>query len=229
VSNGDELATALASVARILSVEPDVVRLLQRVCDLAVETIDACDHADVMVMTARSTPTVPGASDWVGPRIVSIESEVDQGPCLEATRTGSVVPIEDLTQDVRWAEFARRCLEETPVRSSVGVPLIAGGRTLGAIDVYADQVRAFSPDDVAAATLFAAHAAIALLAVKTREELQAALLSRDLIGQAKGIIMATQRVTSDEAFDLLRRASQRMNVKLVEVAGQIVSANTRES
>jgi GAF domain-containing protein len=227
VASHDDLAAVLAAVADKLAAEPDLLGLLQRVCELAVETIDGCEHADVMVFVAGETLTVPAASDWVGARVVSIEAELDEGPCLEASRTAAVVPIDDLTADRRWPRFAARCLAETPVRSSVGFPLTAGERTFGAMDLYASQPRAFETQDVATGVLFAVHAAVAISAAKRREALKAALASRDVIGQAKGILMAQERVSSDAAFDMLRHASQTMNIKLRAVAERIVDDATR--
>lgn len=222
VPNDEDLATALASVASVLAAEPDVIRVLQRITLLAVETVEACQHADVMVFDRRGVATVPAASDWIGPRIVSIESELDEGPCLDAARKATVVTIPDHTTETRWGRFAGRTVEATPVRSSVGLHLTVGDRTYGAIDLYADRPHAFGDTDVATGALFAVHAAVSVAAARARDDFQAALQSRDVIGQAKGILMAREQIDSDAAFDILRTASQRMNAKLRDVAQRIV-------
>ena len=115
---------------------------------------------------------------------------------------------------------------ETPVRSGVGVPLVVGDRPIGALDLYANALISFYDEDRAAAVLFAAHAAVAFSAARERVHFQEALASRDVIGQAKGILMTQSHITADEAFDMLRRASQRLNRKLVSIAQDVVDKNT---
>lgn len=221
VPDPDDLATTLADIARRLSPAKDLLPLLDLVCTLAAATVESASHADVILMTRRKA-TVPAATDWVGTRIVSIESELDQGPCLEAIRTGTMVIIEDHTTETRWPEFTKRCLAESPARSSMGVPLTTDQRTLGAIDLYADEPHAFDDEDAAIGALFAVHAAVAVAAAREREDFSAALAGRDIIGQAKGILMARDHISADDAFDVLRRASQRLNVKLREVAQEVI-------
>jgi hypothetical protein len=227
VPDRDDLASALAAVATLLAAERDLLGVLQLVTELAVATIDPCDHADVMVLTRSGEATVPAASDWIGPRIVSMESELQQGPCLAAARTATVVRIDDHATDDRFPAFTARCLAETPVRSSVGLHVTAGRRTFGAIDLYADRAHAFSDEDTGAGALFAVHAGIAIAAASAQEEFDEALRSRDVIGQAKGILMARAGISEDAAFGQLRAASQRLNVKLRDVAQRVVDERHR--
>ena len=91
--------------------------------------------------------------------------------------------------------------------------------------LIADAPNSFHDEDRAAAALFAAHAAVAFAAARERIQFQEALASRDVIGQAKGILMTQSHITADEAFDMLRRASQRLNRKLVSIAQDIVDKN----
>ena len=221
-----DLATTLAVVAQTLARENELTAVILRTCRLAVETIDACEHADVMIVAPGGTLTVPAATDWVGLRIVSFEEEYGEGPCVDAFRTGSTVHSPDFNSESRWPQFVRRCMVETPVRSGVGVPLVVGDRPIGALDLYANALNSFHDEDRAAAVLFAAHAAVAFSAARERVQFQEALASRDVIGQAKGILMTQSHITADEAFDMLRRASQRLNRKLVSIAQDIVDKNT---
>lgn len=221
-----DLATTLAVVAETLATEGDLTAIILRACRLAVETIDGCQHADVMVVTPRGELTVPAATDWVGVRIVSFEEEYGEGPCIDAFRSGSTVDSPDFNAEPRWPQFVERCIAETPVRSGIGVPLLMGTRPIGALDLYADAPDSFHDDDRAAAALFATHAAIAFAAGRERVQFTEALASRDVIGQAKGILMTQSHITADEAFDMLRRASQRLNRKLVSIAQDIVDKNS---
>ena len=100
--------------------------------------------------------------------------------------------------------------------------LFASEDTLGALDLYSSERDPFDDQDIAVASVFAAHAAVALVTARREQQLEGKAASRDVIGMAKGIVMTRQRVSDDEAFDVLRRASQRMNVKLRELAEQVV-------
>ena len=99
---------------------------------------------------------------------------------------------------------------------------------MGALNLYATKPAAFDATDVALASVFAAHAAVAMSASRREENLERKADSRDLIGQAKGLLMARSDLDDKGAFDLLRRASQRLNVKLVKVAEQVVDGRTIE-
>ena len=222
-----ELAATLAAVAQALAAEPTPAAVVQRACSLARETISACDHADVMVAAASGTLTVPAATDWVGIRVVSYEEQCGEGPCIDAFRTGTMVNVPDHNTETRWPRFTQRCLADTPVRSGVGLPLLVGKRAIGALDLYADRPHAFNDEDRAAAALFASHAAVALVAVQDRINLERALATRDVIGQAKGILMAESHVTGDQAFDMLKRASQHLNQKLNSIAQDIVDKHDK--
>ena len=94
---------------------------------------------------------------------------------------------------------------------------------MGALNLYSKHRNAFDDEALAVGSVFATHAAVALAGAQQDEQMYKALQSRDVIGQAKGILMAQQNVSADEAFDILRRASQRMNIKLREVAERVAS------
>jgi GAF domain-containing protein len=217
-----DVAATLATVARSLAAEEDLSAVILRACRLAVETIERCAHADVMIVGEGKALSVPAATDWVGTRVVSIEQQLDEGPCIDAYETGAIVDMPDVETETRWPVFIPRCLADTPVRSGLGLPLVIGDRPIGALDLYADEANAFTDEDRAIAALFASHTAIAFAAARAREQFERALATRDIIGQAKGVLMAQSRVSADEAFELLRRASQRMNRKRVQVAQDIV-------
>jgi GAF domain-containing protein len=217
-----DLAAVLASVAEVLAAQKELTAVAAGICELAVETLDACDHADVTVLGRSGSMAVPGTSDWVGVRLVSLENEYSEGPCLDACRNGVVVDVPDFAKERRWPQFVAKALAETPVRSGLGLPLLIAEKPIGSLNVHAAQARAFEAEDKAGAILFAVHAAVAFEAARERVELEKAIASRDLIGQAKGILMAESHITADEAFEVLRRASQRLNQKLVVVAQDLI-------
>jgi transcriptional regulator with GAF, ATPase, and Fis domain len=224
MSSGDEREAStetFAEMARALLAEADVQQTLQRIVDLAVETIDGCDHAGITFLKGKQV-TTPAASDDV-PRIVdTLQYETDEGPCLSAIREHGVFQTGDLGREERWPEFSARAQRETGVTSMLAFRLFVEGDTLGSLNLYSKEADAFDERSRTVGLVFAAHAAVALSTALHDEQMEEALQSRDLIGQAKGILMAREGITADQAFEMLRRASQRLNVKLRDVAGEIV-------
>jgi transcriptional regulator with GAF, ATPase, and Fis domain len=208
-------------VARALLAQVDVKHTLQKVVDLAVETIGGCDHAGISFLKG-GTGSTPAASDDVPPLVDAIQYETGEGPCLSAIREQEVVYSGDLGHETRWPRFAARAQRATGVTSMMCFRLFVAGDTLGALNLYSKTPDAFDDRSRTVGVVFAAHAAMAMATALHGEQMDEALQSRDLIGQAKGILMAREGVDADKAFDMLRRASQRLNVKLRVVAGDIV-------
>ena len=211
-----------AEMARALLAQDDVQQTLQKICDLAVETIEGCDHAGVSFLKGRKV-TTPAASDDVPRAVDAIQYETGEGPCLDAIREHEVFETGDLRKEQRWPNFAARAHRETGVTSALGFRLFVEGDTLGALNLFSKAADAFNEESRTVGVVFAAHAAVALSTAMHDEQMEEALESRDLIGQAKGILMAREGISADQAFDMLRRASQRLNVKLRDVAGSVVS------
>lgn len=222
-----ELAETFAAIARALLGEDDVEATLTTITSLAVKTIDGCDHAGISLIQGRTIST-PAASDDVPVQVDAIQYETDEGPCLEAIREHETFRTGDLASEARWPEFSRRAAGETGVASMLSFRLFAETETMGALNLYSKQRGAFDDEAVAVGSVFATHAAVALAAAQRDEQMQKALQSRDVIGQAKGILMAQQDVSADEAFDILRRASQRMNIKVRELAERVASRTPAE-
>ena len=216
-----ELAETFAEVARTLLAEPDVNRTLDRICKLAVVMIGGCEAAGVSMISGRRISPVT-TTDELPRKLDDLQSEVEQGPSVDAIREHEVFLTGSLSEESRWPEFSSRAYQETGAQSVLSVRLFASEDTIGTLNLYSREPDAFDDRDVAVASVFAAHAAVALTSAQHDEELEAKAASRDVIGMAKGIIMAQQRVSDEQAFDILRRASQRMNVKLRVLAQQVV-------
>lgn len=225
--NGIELAEAFADIARALLADKTLDETLHRVSRLAVDIVHGCDHAGISLVEGRRI-TSTAASDDVSVSVDRIQYETDQGPCLDAIRDQEVFRVDDLSHEDRWPEFARQASEQTGVRSMLSFRLFADGETMGALNLYSNEQAAFDDDAVRVGTILAAHAAVAMVSVRTNEQKDEAIRSRDVIGRAKGILMARQAISDEEAFQLLRRASQRMNVKLRDVAAQLAEGPADE-
>jgi transcriptional regulator with GAF, ATPase, and Fis domain len=215
-----ELAEMFGEIARTLLSEHDLAPTLDKILELAVTTIASCEHAGFSMVKGRSISSL-AASDAVPGDLDRVQAEEDEGPCLDAIREHRVFQTGALSDEVRWPRFAARGHAETGVESILSIRLFAEHDTMGALNLYSNRRDAFDEHDVALASVFAAHAAVAMATARERGELHAAIDSRDLIGQAKGILMARHHITADQAFDLLRRTSQQLNLKLRDIADSV--------
>ncbi len=198
----------------------------QAIVDLAVLTIDGCDFAGIFTLIDAQVAT-PAHTDPLVAEIDALQLKTGEGPCLDAVTQGTTFYAEDLVDDPRWGEFGPQSAA-AGVRCALALSLVANG-TPGALNLYARYPGAFGATDRAKGVIFATLAGLALGGARTHEDedrrtndLRRALITRELIGQAEGILMEREHVTSDQAFDILRRASQHLNVKLREVAQDLV-------
>jgi hypothetical protein len=221
-----ELARSISSSARVLFAAGSVPETLQRIVDLSVETIDSCDLAGIFLV-ADGRVTTPAASEPLVMELDGLQFEADQGPCLDAISERGVYYAGDLRDDDRWQRFGPRATA-LGVRCLLAVPLFADD-TLAALNLYARVPLAYGSTDRAKGLLLATLAGHALRSAQLRQneethsdQLQQALVTRNVIGQAQGILMERERISPDQAFDVLRRASQQLNVKLRAVAQRLV-------
>jgi GAF domain-containing protein len=158
------------------------------------------------------------------------------GPCMDAGRGGVLLRVDDMHTEQRWPEYVAHVIQSTPVRSSLSVPLPYQGASIGALNVYSSQAAAFaSADSLRAGTDVAEVIAVAVANADAHAQLfeqarnmRLAMESRAVIEQAKGVLMAQRQVDAEQAFEILREASQRYNRKLRDIATGIVeSTQTR--
>jgi GAF domain-containing protein len=227
-----DLADTFAGIARVLLAEDSLDATLERVATTAVEVIPGCGHAGISFVE-RGVVTTRAASDDLPCDIDAVQYETDEGPCLDAIREHEVVWTDDLAADERWTVFAPKAAE-FGIRSMLSFRLFDGQRALGALNLYAPEPRAFDQESRSTGAVLSAHASVAIVSASDERHLRAALESRDLIGQAKGLLMATEGLSADDAFDRLVRSSQLLNRKLVDVAreltqtGQLPSESSAE-
>ena len=199
----------------------DAASLVSQIVGEAVRIVPAAREAGLIVTDADRNLTTVFASG-PAPRVLDdLQIRLGTGPCLTAARKQIVVRMHDIVADTRWPEFCRAA-QQCAVGSMLCVPLFVDDQMLGTLSFYGAKADAFRNGAEPAARVLAALAAVALADSFHRERLERALGNRDLIGQAKGIIMCRYRVHADEAFEVLRRRSQRTNSKLIAVAEQVV-------
>lgn len=224
IANFSEMARSLFSAG-------SVTDTLQCVVDLAVATIDGCDFAGIFLLEGDTIAT-PVYTDPVVIEIDAVQHQCGEGPCLDAITTGGSVYAGDLTDDTRWPRFGPQAAS-AGIRSALAFGLSNKG-TRGALNLYARYPQAFGVIDRGKGLLLAGLGGQAVSAAEAHEDedrrfdnLEAALVTRAVIGQAQGILIERERVTADQAFDILRRASQHLNVKLRDIAQVFVDTGER--
>ena len=225
------LTSNLSETAEILFSAGSVHSTLEQVVAVAVHTIEGCDFAGLFLLEGGVVVT-PVHTDPMVEEIDAMQRESGQGPCLEAISQRIMVYGDDLQGDDRWPDFGPLAAERG-IRSALALPLTANG-TIGAVNLYARYPAAFGVVDRAKGVILASLASVALTAAHSLEDeerrienLHSALSSREVIGQAQGILMERERIAADQAFDVLRRASQYLNIKLREVAQTLVDTGER--
>lgn len=218
---GMELARRFSEIARSLLTAEDEGATLAKITEVAVDVIDGCESAGIDIIQDGKIFAVAATSPLAS-LIDDIQVEVGEGPCLQALRDHEVFSTGDLEQESRWPTFARRAYEETGIRSIMGFRLFADEDTMGALDLYSSQPDAFDADTETVGLVLATQASIALSTSRSRKGLEEALATRDVIGQAKGILMERNGIGAEAAFDLLREASQQRNIKLRRVAEMLI-------
>jgi transcriptional regulator with GAF, ATPase, and Fis domain len=222
-----QLAETFGNIARALLDEPDPQTTLERIVGLAVDTIDACDHASISVVHGRLISS-PAATDEIPAAVERLQARTGEGPCLDAVRQHQIFQTGRLSQEHRWPNFAPRASAELHIESVLAFRLFAQADTMGALNLYSSQPDAFNDHDVAVGAVFATHAAVALSSSQRIQGLPGRMDTRGLIGQAIGLLRGRQGVSEQEAFDMLVRASQRLNIKLRVVAEQVVHGRPTE-
>lgn len=221
MDTSDGLAHVLAGFAREVQRQPDRAGVLRTVVHCALRIVPGAEEGSITLVTGRRRVRSQAASDPLCERVDAVQEEVGDGPCLETAFAQHTVLVPDLATDDRWPRFSARAAE-LGVRSMLSFQLYVEGDNLGALNLFARTVRAFDARSVLVGELYAAHAAVAYSAAQREAALERALASRELVGQAQGILMERSRLTADQAFAELQRASQERNVKLAEVARRLV-------
>jgi GAF domain-containing protein len=217
-----ELAVLMSDHARSLHEARSLEETLQGITETAVDCIPGADWAGITMVAERTQLETRAPTSPIVVRIDVEQYDAGEGPCLSALWDEVVVHADDVGADERWPTWAAQ-IRGLGVGSMLSFRLFVRGDVLGALNTYAASPAAYGPDAESVGLLFAAHAAVAMSGAEEVAQLRQAASSRDLIGQAKGILMERYDLGSDdEAFDLMVRASQSSHLKLHLVARQLV-------
>lgn len=225
----EELTAVLAQMGAVVLSAETVETTVELVTTLAAEVIPDTSGAGVTLIDARGKRS-RAASNPLVRRADALQYQFDSGPCLTAWRDQVTVRVDDTDTDPRWPQWSA-AVTDLDVRAMVSVPLMTGGSAIGAIKVYSNRPNAYSQRAEHLLELFAHQAAILLSntqaladARRLSAQLTDALNTRDLIGQAKGVLIAQGAADDQTAFAMLRAASQQANIKLHDVAGHVVAS-----
>ena len=216
--------TVFAALAEIIYQGSEVAEMYAAICVAATLTVPGCDHASLLVRQNDRYVTV-GASDQLAQRIDDLERRSGDGPCIDAIEEETPQIEPDLTTPSQWPKLAAGLLAETPVRGAMGFRILVDKRKGAALNLFSDTPNLFDAESAGRAAVLVAFASVAINAIAKGEDaasLRRGLLSNREIGKAVGMLMLLNDFTEQEAFDLLRRHSQSLNIKLAEVARQII-------
>lgn len=217
------LASKLGELARELQQEQDTEALLADIVHAALDLIPHVADASVSVVMGRRTVESRAASGELPRRIDALQSEAGEGPCIDAAYEHRIVRVPDMGREARWPKFAPTAYD-AGARSMLSFQLFVKGDNLGALNLYGDEENAFDEESEQVGLLVAAHAAVAFSDAQEINQLNQAMGTRDLIGQAKGILMERFKINSLQAFQILTRASSETNIKLRDVADHLASS-----
>ncbi|AXB41671.1 ANTAR domain-containing protein [Amycolatopsis albispora] len=234
--NPEPLAGEFAVLTRSLLTAANIADVLGHVAAAAERLVPGVDVVSVSLRDQDATLYTPVGSTPLADELDRLQNQFQEGPCFDAARPdgpASAVST-DLARDADWPKFGPACgdLGLTSVLSTALLPdpgdLV---RTRGALNVYSRGQLGEGAENIL--LLLATHAALALAHTRAvsreelqRTQLQQAIESRDVIGQAKGILMARRGLSADEAFAVLRRTSQDLNTKLAELAHTLATRHT---
>ena len=217
------LAQRMADLSRSVAAPRDLDHVLDGVTSAAVDLLEADTAGVLLIAKGGKFESLSGTSELIY-ELDRLQQKHGTGPCIDAAVNELVVRSDDFKTEKRWARYSQ-AVSEMGVRSSLSFKLYTGDRTAGALNVFSKQPGVFDADSEVIGSVLAAHAAAAILASRESEQLKSALLSRDLIGQAKGILMERYQVDAVGAFDMLRKLSQEMNVPLTDVAQRVIDTH----
>jgi len=216
------LRHTMADLTEKFSRPTEVGVILRAVTSASVELIDGVDAADILLISEPDQFQSVAATSQLAVDLDGFQKRFGQGPCMDAASGDSVVRADDLRDDQRWPRFARAALA-AGVQSMLSFHLYTHNRHQGALNLLGFKPNVFNPEAEAAAAMLATHAAIALIAEDKQRQFASALASRDVIGQAKGMIMERFNVDAVRAFELLRTVSQNSNTSVADLAAYIVA------
>jgi GAF domain-containing protein len=214
---------ALAHAAREIGAPRDLATTLDTIVDVARRSMPEINHVGVTLAHRKGRLETIAATGQLVRDLDDLQYDMGEGPCVHAMRSDPVVVVEHARHEQRWPRYTPEAVRRG-LRSQLGLRLyVKGDETLGSLNMYSTTSDVIRPETRPLAELFAAQVAVALKHVLHAESLSAALESRTMIGTAVGIVMERYGLDDQQAFAYLTRVSQHSNVKLKDVAREVVA------
>jgi len=224
----EQLYRTVDVLARFVTRGGDLEATLNELVTIGAAAVGA-EMAGLTIRDQHGKPTTAAFTERMVLPLDHIQYDTGNGPCLDAARTETVFRVDDTALDGRWPEYSA-CAASHGVLSSLSVPLVVGGDSFGALNIYDRNIGFFIDERVRAAQAIAASCSIAAQYWSVANEattIAAAMKSRATIEQAKGVIMGTTGCSPDDAFELLRSQSQTENRKLRDIAAEVIARQKR--
>jgi GAF domain-containing protein len=226
VHSSHDLADALSNAAEQINTRRALPEVLQTLVETAQRSLPGADHVGISVFHSDGRIETLAASDDFVLRLDTIQYQLNEGPCIDAMREQGVVVASRAELARRWPRFMAQAVP-LGLRSQMGVRLFIEGQTLGGLNLYSTRADHFNGDLQHVAQLFASHASLALGKARLEQTMTDGMLSRQRIGQAIGILMQKYELDEDRAFAYLARVSQTSNIKVRDIADEVVEAANR--
>jgi GAF domain-containing protein len=216
------IRAAMAALVKTLASPTKIREALGVLTAGAVDAIPGADYASISIRHASGELETVASTHPVVSDIDACQYRLQEGPCYDAVTDESFTAVFDLERDARWPNYGPAAAK-MGLHAQLAVLLTDDRRERSALNLYAAQPHMFNNDSIDMAEMFASHAAVAMGLVRTVETLGEAIGTRQVIGQAAGIIMERYQIDEERAFAFLVRISQDSNVKLREVAAEFVT------
>ncbi|MDQ3964432.1 MAG: GAF and ANTAR domain-containing protein [Actinomycetota bacterium] len=225
-----ELLEAADALAKLVAADKGFEETMKRMAELTVLAIDGAEECSISLVRGpgKEMKTMAATAD-VCYEIDALQEETGEGPCMSSIKDHATFRIPNMEEDETWPTFSKRAAAQTGVRSMLSFVLRLAEDDTGALNLISTKTDAFSEEDIDTGTLFAAQAAVAMADALGHEDdreklvqLEEGMVTRQVIGQAVGILMATRGVGDEAAFELLIKASQNSNIKLRDIAERVV-------
>jgi GAF domain-containing protein len=229
--DGGRLSSALTELAGLLLDTDSFQTVMQELAESSTRMVPNVLTAGITVANGDRVVTVATA-DALGRLLDERQYDLDEGPCLEAMRTRNIVDVPDMSLETRWNGYPPQ-VRAHGVEATYSLPLVVRDESIGVLNLYADHTHAFDEQSVKdAATQLVTLITVAVTGtlrnygdVTLTDQLQRALSTRSIIDQAVGILIGSHHCTAGEAFAILRGASQTRNVRLNQIAQDLVDRN----
>lgn len=225
-NNGNNaVVSQLAELVSTLERDETEIRAgLRELIDSGVRHVAGSQYAGITLAERSRAVTNIVATHGYPMVLDAIQNKYGEGPCLAAAWRHHIMHIDDLNVDDRWPHYREHALEQTPIRSVLSFELFVDGSGMAALNFYANNAHAFNDEAMELGGVFATHVALAWSMMRRQDQFRSALASRDIIGQAKGVVMERFNLDAVEAFELLTRLSQQSNTRLTDIAARLIDS-----